>query len=98
MEISSSHDRVTINGNIKSVSHYQEIKTEIENVLEKLPDIKSIKIYLVDSIIITSSVIGFFCKLVNIDNVTIHLHVHDEGLYDLLDDLNIVTLLNVQKI
>ena len=98
MEVSSSHNTVTINGNIKSVSHYHQIKTEIEKILDKFSDTKSIKIHLLDSIAITSSVIGFFCKLVNIDGVSIHLHVNDESLYDLLNDLNIVTLLNVQKI
>ena len=98
MEVASSHNTVTINGNIKSVSHYHEIKTEIENILDKFSDTKTIKIHLLDSIAITSSVIGFFCKLVNIDGVSLHLHVNDESLYDLLDDLNMVTLLNVQKI
>ncbi|SFV71337.1 hypothetical protein MNB_SV-13-1490 [hydrothermal vent metagenome] len=47
---------------------------------------------------LTSSVIGYFTKIVNVNDVTLRLYVQDEGLFSLLDDLGLVQVLHVQKI
>jgi hypothetical protein len=43
----------------------------------------------------TSTVIGFLMKLVHHDKIQISISVGDSRLYDLLDELNLVQLLNV---
>ena len=94
MEIKSSNNHLTITGNIKSVAHYHKISQEIDSIVK---DTKDVNIHILDSISITSSVIGYLCKLVQTMNVSLSLHVKDDGLHALLDDLNLITLLNVQK-
>ncbi|WP_457749584.1 hypothetical protein [Sulfurimonas sp.] len=93
MEISSSSNIVTIKGNIKSLTHYEELKREIDNIITNS---SNVKIKILESISITSSIIGYLCKLVD-EGVDVELHVHNEGLKNLLDDLNLISLLNVRK-
>ncbi|MEN4045289.1 MULTISPECIES: hypothetical protein [Sulfurimonas] len=97
MEISSSLNTITVKGNIKAISHYEEIKNEIEKMIDNSPDIKYIKILILESISITSSIIGYLCKLVD-DGINLEVHIQNEGLHELLDDLNLVPLLNVKKL
>ena len=93
MQISTSGNVVTIEGNIKSVSDFQEIKSTIDAINDK-----SITLIIKDSFAITSSVIGYLNKLIHKDGVTIHMSVHDSRLYDLLNDLNLISLFNVRKV
>jgi hypothetical protein len=95
MEIKSSGDNLHIFGNIKSISHYHAISKELDNLLINTTNIK---IHIMDSISITSSVIGYLCKLVTTTKSSLSLFVKDEGLHELLEDLNLIKLLNVKKI
>jgi hypothetical protein len=95
MTISSEQNSITISGNIKSVAHYHTIVEEISNIKEEF---KELQIYLLDSISITSSIIGYFCKLVQQENISMNVYVKDEALYALMHELNLVTILNIQKI
>ena len=86
MEISSSANNITIIGNIKTVSDYQSIKTTVDSVSSQN---KSIIIDVKDSISITSSVIGYFNKLVLKDKIDLSMKVGNPQLLSLLDDLNL---------
>jgi len=97
MEVSSSSNIITIKGNIKAISHFSVIKQEIDTILKSFSDIKHVKINILESISITSTVIEHLCKLVH-DDIHIELFVKNKGLRMLLDDLNLTNLLNVQKI
>ena len=46
----------------------------------------------------TSTVIGYLMKLVNIDKITISMIVGDQRLYQLLDELSLVKAFNVRLI
>jgi len=94
MEITASGNTIKITGNIKSVSDYQEMKSVVDSVTENH---KSIVIDIQDSISITSSIIGFFNKLVLKDKIGLSMRVGNEQLLELLDDLNLTTLLGVRK-
>jgi len=77
MEISRSSNTVTITGNIKSVSDFQSIKTTLDAVKTSS---STITINIEDSISITSSVIGYFNKLVLKDNINLNMNVGNEQL------------------
>jgi len=96
MEITTSGNTVTIKGNIKSVANYQEIKSTIENIV--VGGSTSITIYIVDSLSITSSVIGYFNKLVLKDKINLSLKVGNKQLMDLLDDLNLTSVFKATKV
>lgn len=95
MEISISRNIVTIEGNIKTVNDYQELKKEIDALIKSH---KNIEIVLKDSISITSSVIGYFNKLVLKDKIELKIAVANELLFELFKDLNLVELFSVHKI
>ncbi len=95
MEIKISSEHITITGNIKSVSDFQKIKTAIDGVVSKY---KTILINIVDSLSITSSVIGYFNKLVLKDKIDLQLHVGNQQLLDLLKDLNLVSTFKAKKV
>ena len=94
MEISTSGNKVTIDGNIKSVSDYQTIKS----TLDALAMNSNITINITDSISITSSVIGYFNKLVLKDKKNIEMNIGNEQLMELLEDLNLASIFNAKKV
>ena len=94
MEISITSNSITITGNIKSISDFQEIKQSVDGVVSTH---KSITLNIVDSLSITSSIIGYFNKLVLKDNIDIHMNVGDEQLLHLLDDLNLVSTFKAKR-
>jgi hypothetical protein len=95
MDISVSSNTVTITGNIKTVNDFQNIKTNIDTVVSSH---KSIVVNLVDSLSITSSVIGYFNKLVLKDKIDLTLGVGNEQLIELLEDLSLKSLFKARKI
>ncbi|MEO1937315.1 MAG: hypothetical protein ABGW85_01635 [Sulfurimonas sp.] len=94
MEISTAGNVVTIKGNIKTVSDYQEIKSTLDSMITAH---KSITINIPDSISITSSVIGYFTKLVQKEKIDLSIKVGDSDLMELFDDLGLVSLFKVRK-
>ncbi len=95
MEIQSSSNNVTITGNIKSVSDFQQIKQCIDGLVSTH---KHIVLNIKDSLSITSSVIGYLNKLVLKDNIDIHMHIGNEQLIELLTDLNMVSTFKAKKV
>jgi len=88
-------NELTITGNIKSIEDSLKIKGEVNKILKI--DGSRIKLVIKDSFSMTSTVIGFLMKLVHHDKIQISTSVGDSRLYDLLDELNLVQLLNVLK-
>jgi len=94
MDISTSGNRITIEGNIKSVSDYQSIKSTIDSVTAQN---KTIIIEVKDSISITSSVIGYFNKVILKDSVDIQMKIGNPQLLELLQDLNLASVFKAIK-
>lgn len=95
MEIRTSANKIIINGNIKSISDFQNIKTEVDAVAVAHRDIT---IEIVDSLSITSSVIGYLNKLILKDGIAIHLKSDSPQLLDLLDDLGLTSTFKATRI
>lgn len=94
MDIKNSGNQISIIGNIKTVSDYQKIKSVVDSVVTSHPNIT---IEIIDSLSITSSVIGYFNKLVLKDNIKINMRVGNAQLMELLEDLNLSSLFNARK-
>lgn len=94
MEIKFSSNSITITGNIKTIADFQFIKQTIDAVVATH---KSLIINIVDSLSITSSVIGYFNKLVLKDKIDMHLSIGNEQLLHLLDDLNLVSTFKAKR-
>jgi len=94
MNISVTSNVVTITGNIKSVSDYQQIKETLDSLTQTH---NNIILEIKDSISITSSLIGYFTKLVQKEGVDLSIKVGDKSLLELFEDLNLVSLFKVRK-
>jgi hypothetical protein len=94
MEIEASSNTLVIKGNIKSISDFQSIKQRLDTMIIEN---KSININILDSLSITSSVIGYLNKLVLKDNIDIHMNVKNEQLLHLLDDLNLISTFKAKR-
>lgn len=94
MDLSTNSNIITIDGNIKSISDFQKIKSSTDFVIKTH---KNITIKITDSLSITSSVIGYFNKLVLKDGINITMIIGNEQLMNLLHDLNLVSTFNASK-
>ena len=95
MNISISASTVIITGNIKTVSDFQSIKNEVGNLVNTQ---KNITIKIIDSLSITSSVIGYFNKLILKDKIDLNMQVSNAELMDLLKELNLDKVFRVTKV
>lgn len=95
MDISVSSNVITITGNIKSVSDYQELKAVLDAMVDTH---KSIVVNIKDSLSITSSVIGYLNKLVLKDGIDLSMNVGNGQLMELLVDLNLDSLFKAKKL
>lgn len=88
--------KVVIKDIIKTIEDSTIFKKGISDILLKDPTAK-VDIHVIDSYIITSSIIGTLLKMVQKDNAKISVYVYSADLYELLDKLNLIVLLNVKK-
>jgi len=95
VNISISASTVIITGNIKTVSDFQSIKNEVGNLVNTQ---KNITIKIIDSLSITSSVIGYFNKLILKDKIDLNMQVSNAELMDLLKELNLDKVFRVTKV
>ncbi len=96
MKITRENGLIVIEGNIKSVSDYTEIQGHLQASISN--GNSSIIIKILDSISITSSVIGIFLKVIKKDGVALTVQVGNKHLYDLLNELNLLAVFNVRQI
>jgi len=94
MTITHNGNSVTIAGNIKSISDYQTIKSTLDSVTHEH---KNIILNITESISITSSVIGYFNKLVLKDGIKLEMRVGNNQLMELLDELSLKSIFNARK-
>ncbi|MCX6075272.1 MAG: hypothetical protein NTW78_00100 [Campylobacterales bacterium] len=95
MNLSTSSNRIIIDGNIKTVGDFQSIKNSVDSVIVNN---KNIVVDIKNSLSLTSAVIGYFNKLILKDNISIQVNVGDKQLYELLDDLNLTSVFNLKKV
>lgn len=86
---------VNIDGVIKGVTDSQRFKDAIESIQAQG---KSIEININESFAITSTIIGYLRKKIQVDKLDVSLRVKDERLYELLEELMLAEIFNAKKI
>ena len=94
MTIAQQGNTLNIEGNIKSIEDFEQIKMALDGMVNVYD---SIVINVKDSISITSSVIGYLMKLVN-EGKRIYLNVGTDDLYSLLSELDLINTFFVKRI
>ena len=93
MTIELKDSTLTITGNIKTIQDFQEIKTNLDRLVMTQT---SIHFVLVDSISMTSSVIGYISKIIHKNGINVTMVVSNQGLYNLLEELCLIDLFKVR--
>jgi len=91
------HVNILVTGTIKTIANAQVIKEAIRHAYEQHPD-AIINLTIKDSFIITSSVIGFVIKSIKMDKMSLHVNVGSDELYEMLNDMNLIEIMNVGKV
>ena len=101
MEISTTHQgattKITVTGTVDTVVNAEKVRSEVNTAHQNNPSGR-IELYFEDSFVIPSSLIGALMKLARLDGADVNVMVRDSQLFQLLDRLKLVDLLNVQKI
>jgi len=95
MDIVVSSNTVTVAGNIKSVSDFQQLKSTLDKVTSEH---NSITLNITDSISITSSVIGYLNKLVLKDGINMQMNIGNSQLMELLHELSLDSVFKARKV
>jgi len=94
MTLKTDGSVLIITDNIKSVDDFQKIKKELDAMKSTYT---SISIKIINSLSMTSSVIGYFMKLIHKDGISLSMSIGDERLINLLDELGLSSEFNVRK-
>jgi len=97
MEIIRTDNALTIKEPIRTLNDYLEFRDFIQKLI-KTESYKELILNIIDSTIITSSIIGFLIKLIHLDGIKISLNVKKKELYDMMENLNLLIIFNVTKI
>jgi positive regulator of sigma E activity len=87
IKIDINDKNVKIYGDIIGVEDFEMIKNEME---EKLNAENIITLEIIDSSFITSSLIGYFYKLLEKDGIHLKIKVGKKELMEVFEDLNLV--------
>ena len=88
---------ISITGNIKTIADGVSIKEAVAKAIHDSSIEKPINLYIKDSFIITSSIIGFLIKVTNVDKIPLQVIVENQELYEMLSEMNLLTSINIQK-
>ncbi|GAB6074448.1 hypothetical protein [Nautilia lithotrophica] len=88
-------NNIKIVGNITSIEDFEIIKKSIESVLKKE---KSLIIEIIDSIYITSSLVGLLYKLKEKDGIDISIKIGKNELKEVFEDLNLLDIFKISMI
>jgi hypothetical protein len=94
MEIKPKNDTIEIYGNIKSETHFHSIKMHVDDIVARY---NRVRLELIDSISLTSSVIGYLTRIALKDGKRVELHVGDDNVIELLRDLGLIDVFSIQK-
>lgn len=82
-----------IKGDVKKESHYLEIKEQLNALLKA--GAQEVVLKIIHATIVSSSVIGYFLKLVRHDKIALKVEVSEETLFYLFYDFSLLKILNV---
>ena len=93
MELKVTGNSIEIKGIIKTIEDVENIKSSIESMNSNV-----ITLTIVDSFAMPSALIGYLIKLKQLEGKQINLRIGDEGLYELVQDLNLDRDFNLQRL
>lgn len=87
---------IVINGHIRTFGDYEVLKKTMDEQIEEGAD--RITLHILQSQTIISSVIGYLIKIVNLEQIPVHLFVKEDSLAKVITDLGLADAFLLQKI
>jgi hypothetical protein len=87
---------ILVREQVKSMQDSMDLKEAISKEL-KASKTQKIEVVIMDSFVITSSIIGSLLKFINADNADLELVVQNAELYEFLQKMNLVSALKVRR-
>ena len=94
MTIAKMGNKITIEGNIATISDIVKIKERLKDVAKG----SSITIFLKDAMMLPSSFLGLLLKFVQVDKTDVTLEYAKDEIGSLLEEMNLVSLLRAKKV
>jgi hypothetical protein len=89
-----NNNTIEIRGFITTIKNIEDIQKEIEKHIDE----STITLKIIDSFTIPSILISYLIRLHSLQNKNIILEMKDEGLYELLKDLDLKKIFTLKKI
>jgi hypothetical protein len=86
----TSATELTITGNIKTTADYLAIRQEVTEMVEA--GAGALTLHIDECFSMTSSVIGFFVKLIQRDRIRVAMAIEDRRLLELLQELSLAEM------
>lgn len=93
----SNQVSIIVTGVVGTIDDTLKVKTAIVDSFHQNKQ-ADINLYFEDSYVITSSMIGFLIKFIRGDKANLSIYPKDAQLYNLIERLNLLDILNVKKI
>lgn len=87
---------IIITGVIKTILDGQSIKETVSEIYKQDAQ-RLINLHIKDSFIITSSIIGFLIKAIQVDKMALSVYAYSDELYTMLEDMSLIESMNVRK-
>lgn len=87
---------IEVIGAVKTIDETREIRSVLDDILTAEPA-GNIDMYLKETDVITSSLIGILIKLIYGENAKITIYTTSDKLFQLIERLNLVDTLNIKK-
>ena len=87
---------ILVREQVKSMQDSMDLKEAISKEL-RTSKTQKIEVVIMDSFVITSSIIGSLLKFINADKVDLELVVQNPELYEFLQKMNLISALKARK-
>ncbi len=94
VDVTVNNNVVIIKGDITNIDDFEKIKS----IIEPLKNKKELVIEIIDSVYITSSLIGYLYKLKEKDEVDLIIKIAKNELKEVFEDLNLLEVFKVETL
>lgn len=96
MTVRIESNRVLIEGSVKTLNEFREVQDQIETVLKNSPE--RLELEMMDSELLTSSMIGYLLKLAKKDHVAIHVKTNSRELKRFVAMMKLESVLKLEMV
>jgi len=83
--------QILIDGHVSGISEVMEL----QNIMKQHTEVNFIELIFPDAFVIPSALIGYLLRVIKVDKKTVQIKAQRQELRDLINDLNLSSVLNI---